>query len=135
MMPQLLTLVYELLDAHEDTTRLASTQQLDARWSAHITYLRDLQRVAHELLAHSAPPPRPQEADPDAIDAIIDTYVSWREACAEVASSYQRWRVAERRHEMIAWSVYAAALDREEWAAICYQRAVERVAAGQPRRS
>jgi hypothetical protein len=44
-------LVYELLDAHADTARLASLHELDERWAAHLDYLRDLQRVGREALA------------------------------------------------------------------------------------
>ena len=50
---QLTCLVYELLDAHDDTARLATGQDLDLRWQAHLSYLRDLQRVAREMLAHA----------------------------------------------------------------------------------
>ena len=50
---QLTRLVYELLDAHDDTARIATGQHLDARWQAHLSYLRDLQRVARELLARA----------------------------------------------------------------------------------
>jgi len=50
---QLTPLVYELLDAHDDTARLATGQELDLRWQAHLGYLRDLQRVAREQLAHA----------------------------------------------------------------------------------
>jgi hypothetical protein len=50
---QLTRLVYELLDAHDDTARIATGQDLDLRWQAHLSYLRDLQRVARELLAHA----------------------------------------------------------------------------------
>jgi hypothetical protein len=50
---QLTRLVYELLDAHDDTARIASGQDLDARWHAHLSYLRDLQRVAREMLARA----------------------------------------------------------------------------------
>jgi hypothetical protein len=45
------TLVYELLDAHDDTARLAEHLESDQRWGAHLAYLRDLQRVARETLA------------------------------------------------------------------------------------
>jgi hypothetical protein len=44
--------VYELLDAHDDTMRLAEEQVGDIRWDAHVDYLRSLQRVGRELLAH-----------------------------------------------------------------------------------
>jgi hypothetical protein len=49
---QLTRLVYELLDAHDDTARIAAGQDLEPRWQAHLSYLRDLQRVAREQLAH-----------------------------------------------------------------------------------
>jgi hypothetical protein len=47
----LASLVYELLDAHEDTTRLAKGPADEERWAAHLDYLRDLQRVGRERLA------------------------------------------------------------------------------------
>jgi hypothetical protein len=43
--------VYELLDAHEDTRRLAEGEPGDLQWEAHIDYLRRLQRVGREILA------------------------------------------------------------------------------------
>lgn len=64
-------LLYELLDAHSDTARLAAELGLEAqgaipgelsialdrttalRWSAHLDYLRALQRKGRETLAHS----------------------------------------------------------------------------------
>lgn len=46
-------LVYELLDAHADTARLASKLDGDDRWAAHLDYLRDLQRVGREALARA----------------------------------------------------------------------------------
>jgi hypothetical protein len=48
---RLARLVYELLDAHYDTARLAEDVADDERWQAHLAYLRDLQRVAREVLA------------------------------------------------------------------------------------
>jgi hypothetical protein len=45
-------LVYELLDAHEDTARLAHELPDDPTWEAHLEYLRRLQRVGRERLAH-----------------------------------------------------------------------------------
>jgi hypothetical protein len=129
MTSQLLTLLYELLDAHGDTTRLANAQALDGRWRAHLDYLGDLQRAAREVLAESVQQPPAQAGQVDAVDVMIDDYVSWREACAEVASSYERWRLAKGREEVLAFSVYVAALDREEGAAIDYRQAVARVAA------
>jgi hypothetical protein len=45
--------VYELLDAHDDTMRLAQDQIGDLSWDAHIEYLRGLQRVGREMLARA----------------------------------------------------------------------------------
>jgi hypothetical protein len=62
------------------------------------------------------------------VDAMIDDYVSWREACAAVAVSYENCRHWDPPDEKLAFSVYVAALDREEQAAAAYQRAVAQVA-------
>ena len=47
-------LVYELLDAHVDTMRMAGGLESDPAWAAHLDYLRDLQRVGREALALAA---------------------------------------------------------------------------------
>lgn len=47
-------LVYELLDAHDDTVRIAADLSSEECWRAHPAYLRDLQRVGREILASSA---------------------------------------------------------------------------------
>jgi hypothetical protein len=44
-------LLYELLDAHVDTMRMAREMDGDPAWAAHLDYLRDLQRVGREALA------------------------------------------------------------------------------------
>ena len=46
-------LAYELLDAHDDTARLAQELAGDVRWRTQLAYLRDLQRVGRELLARA----------------------------------------------------------------------------------
>ncbi len=48
---QLTRLVYELLNAHADTEQLSRSQRCELLWDAHLRYLRDLQRVAREVLA------------------------------------------------------------------------------------
>jgi hypothetical protein len=48
---RLVELVYELLDAHDDTARLAQELGRDVQWAAHLDYLQQLQRVGRELLA------------------------------------------------------------------------------------
>ena len=54
--------------------------------------------------------------------------MSWRDACAAVAVSYEDWDRSDRPETKLAFSVYVAALDREEQAAAAYQRAVAHVA-------
>jgi hypothetical protein len=48
---ELVLVVYELLDAHDDTVRLGEGLEADLRWRAHLDYLRGLQRVGREALA------------------------------------------------------------------------------------
>jgi hypothetical protein len=62
------------------------------------------------------------------IDDMVDDYVSWREACVAVTVSYENWQCSPRSDQKLAFSVYVAALDREEQAAMGYQRALTRVA-------
>jgi hypothetical protein len=50
---RLTELVYELLDAHEDTARLARDFVGDPRWAAHLEYLRRLQCIGRETLAQT----------------------------------------------------------------------------------
>lgn len=46
-------LIYELLDAHDDTAQLAAGLG-DIAWELHLDYLRALQRRGRELLAQLA---------------------------------------------------------------------------------
>ena len=58
---QMTLLVYELLDAHDDTARMAADLGADERWQVHLGYLRDLQRVGREAMAREGrcvPPTR-----------------------------------------------------------------------------
>jgi hypothetical protein len=48
---RLVDLIYELMDAHDDTARLAQGLTSDVQWQAHLEYLQRLQRVGRELLA------------------------------------------------------------------------------------
>jgi hypothetical protein len=50
---QLARLVYELIDAHLDTEQLLRSPPSELLWRAHRAYLRDLQRVAREVLAYA----------------------------------------------------------------------------------
>jgi NTP pyrophosphatase (non-canonical NTP hydrolase) len=47
---ELTELVYELLDAHDETAQLAEGLG-DIAWAFHLDYLRALQRAGREILA------------------------------------------------------------------------------------
>ena len=47
----LVTLVDELIDAHDDTVRLTEERAPEWRWEAHVCYLRRLRRLGCEALA------------------------------------------------------------------------------------
>lgn len=49
---RLARLAYELLDAHCDTERLVRERPTELQWRAHLSYLRDLQRIGRQVLAH-----------------------------------------------------------------------------------
>jgi hypothetical protein len=52
--PRVVDLVYELLDAHDDTARLAPRAfDRDPIWLEHLDYIRGLQRAGREALAHA----------------------------------------------------------------------------------
>ena len=61
-------------------------------------------------------------------DALIDLYVDWREECAAVHSTYERWRRAPKHDIAAAFAAYSAALDREERAGNVYAALARRVA-------
>lgn len=48
---ELTALIYELLDAHDDTARMVVDLEPDLLWEAHLDYLRALQRRGREVLA------------------------------------------------------------------------------------
>ena len=47
-------LIYELLDAHDDTAQMAAELACDPDWRGHLDYLQALQRKGRETLAHAA---------------------------------------------------------------------------------
>jgi hypothetical protein len=73
---RLICLIYELLDAHEDTARIAAGAP-DPMWQTHLVYLRDLQRLGREVLA-----------------AAGEAEVSRRVANAQVERISPSWRLA-----------------------------------------
>jgi hypothetical protein len=60
------------------------------------------------------------------IDDLIDAYADWCEEAAEVEYAYLRWSVTPASDAARAFAAYAAALAREELAAIPYARVIRR---------
>jgi hypothetical protein len=60
-------------------------------------------------------------------DEVMESYVSWRQACAAVEHAYSTWRSARRGDRRLACAAHVAALDREQHAALDYERAIERL--------
>ena len=67
------------------------------------------------------------------VDALIDTYVEWREECETVETAYEQWIDSEPAEHALAYAAYGAALDREEKAAIVYQLVATRLLGAAPR--
>jgi hypothetical protein len=61
------------------------------------------------------------------VDAVMDGYVSWREANAQADGAYMDWNRAPSDLRAVAFDRYQAALDREERAADDYRQLVELV--------
>jgi hypothetical protein len=61
----------------------------------------------------------------DLLCAQLESYVNWRAQSRLVTESYRAWRRAETTERNRAFARYLAALDREEFAAGVYRRALE----------
>jgi hypothetical protein len=59
------------------------------------------------------------------IDAVVESYVSWREANAAANLAYETWKQCTRTERELSFEDYQAALDREERAAAAYQHLIE----------
>jgi hypothetical protein len=60
---------------------------------------------------------------------FLDSYVRWRDACADVHTAYERWRKYEGPLRGLGFESYRAALDRKERAARIYLEWGERLRA------
>jgi hypothetical protein len=69
--------------------------------------------------------PRAHDARLARLDALMGSYLHWREESRAVAESYRNLRSASRPGRDGAFDDYLAALDREERAACAYRRVVE----------
>jgi hypothetical protein len=61
------------------------------------------------------------------VDAFLDSYICWREACEDVWSAYRRWTECKPQQRPLGFAAYQSALDREEHAANLHCQWEERV--------
>jgi hypothetical protein len=66
----------------------------------------------------------------NSLDALMDSYMSWREHSRAVDASYRRWADSTAGDRSVAYAEYLTALDREERAAHGYEHALEHTQAG-----
>jgi hypothetical protein len=69
--------------------------------------------------------PRDRHPRLEFLDALMDSYVHWRDESRAVAESYGKLHSAAAPDRAAAFEDYLAALDREEDAACDYRRVVE----------
>jgi hypothetical protein len=60
------------------------------------------------------------EAGRSPFATLLHSWVSWRQACEDVRSAYERWANCEAPEHGLAFASYRAALDREDQAARVY---------------
>jgi hypothetical protein len=60
---------------------------------------------------------------------LVDTKVSWRGASEDVRVAYRWWTECAMRDRAIAFALYRAALDHEQYAASIHADSAERVRA------
>jgi hypothetical protein len=54
------------------------------------------------------------------VDAFLDSYVCWREACDDVWSAYRAWVECDSGDGGLRFAAYRSALDREENTAVIH---------------
>jgi hypothetical protein len=63
---------------------------------------------------------------PEVIDRLIELYCDWREECAAVHASYERFSSAAPADRALMFAAYTAALDREAAASRSYEDQLNR---------
>jgi hypothetical protein len=61
----------------------------------------------------------------DFLDALMDSYMNWRDHSRAVEHSYRRWADSTGGDRLVAYDQYLTALDREEEAAYGYKYTLE----------
>lgn len=67
------------------------------------------------------------ERFPSLVDEFLESWVCWRETCADVRCAYERWEESEPPERELRFVSYGAALDREEHAARIHSDWTERL--------
>jgi hypothetical protein len=62
-----------------------------------------------------------------AADALVESYVAWREASSDVHAAYERWAACDSYDREGTFAGYLAALQQEEHAAWVYELQIEEV--------
>jgi hypothetical protein len=61
------------------------------------------------------------------VDAFLDSYVWWREACDDVWSAYWAWVECDTGEGGLRFAAYRSALDREETTAVIHRERARRL--------
>ena len=72
---------------------------------------------------------RTRELEAQLTDELLESYITWREACDAAAAAYARWSAASADRRL-AHGDYRDALQGEEDAAAGYRDAAQRLVAG-----
>jgi hypothetical protein len=78
-------------------------------------------------MSRALPRPSAKQRFRSLVDALIESWVSWRESCEDVRSAYHCWGQCKAAQRALAFASYCAALEREDQAARVYLMHVERV--------
>jgi hypothetical protein len=71
----------------------------------------------------------PHDDESELVDAFLDSYVWWREACDDVWSAYSAWVDAGSGDAGRRFAAYESALDREETTAVIHHERARRLSA------
>jgi hypothetical protein len=71
----------------------------------------------------------PHDDDSALVEAFLDSYVWWREACDDVWSAYSAWADCASGEAAVRFAAYESALDREETTAVIHHERARRLSA------
>lgn len=62
------------------------------------------------------------------VDAFLNSYVCWRDACDDVWSAYSAWLECDSGEGGLRFAAYQSALDREEYTAVIHHKRLSMLA-------